>query len=407
MTKLNDKISIILLTALIVFAVAGCSLISRDDAKQNGRDADSNTAGANKDTASTPATIGGESKEKRVLEDKYYVDSDGNSVPDFIEIELGYDPAKDDCPLVENCGNGAEGEDLNVQVNTLLMLDSSGSMRANAGGERKIDAAKASLKTFVAGAPEAVKMGFLVYGHKGNNTAAGKAASCAADGGAELLQPIGDVRGDGFEQTLTRFEPTGWTPIGLALEQARAAFAGKTGQNRIIMVSDGIETCGGNPVEVARQLHSEGIKVTVDVVGFDVNSNEQQQLRRIAEAGGGEYFDAKTRRELDDYFKKQREAFHKTHDVIACLYAALDKMSDCEAEFTMKASNYFSDEIKKIPPGDLSGRYGALVLMNSKLLQAKVTRIESYTEIREKIEKNKDKAQEILRQDIRTLKKNY
>lgn len=402
---MSGRISYVLLTALIVFAVAGCSLISSGDAKQNGKGTDSNTAGAEKDAASTPATTGVAGKENRVLEDKYYVDTDKNEVPDFIEIELGYDPNADDCPLVENCGNGAEGEDLNIQVNTLLMLDASGSMRGSAGVERKIDAAKASLKTFVAGAPEAVKMGFLVYGHKGNNTAAGKAASCAADGGAELLQPIGEMRAAGFDQTLAGFEPTGWTPIGLALEQARAAFAGKTGQNRIIMVSDGIETCGGNPVEVARALHSEGIKVTVDVVGFDVGSKEQQQLRRIAEAGGGEYFDAKTRSELDAYFKKQDEALSKTNAVVACLQDALLKMEDCEAEFTGKAMDYFGEEIKKLPPGDLSGKYGALVLMNAKIGQDKERRIDAYTEVREKIKANNDKAHEIVEQFLRTSNK--
>lgn len=325
-------------------------------------------------------------------------------MPDFIETELGYDPNADDCPLRENCGNGASGEELNKQVNTLLMLDASGSMRAKAGFERKIDTAKQSLKTFVTGAPNLVKMGFLVYGHKGNNTPAGKAESCAADG-AEILAPIGGVSADDFDRTLARFEPTGWTPIGLALEKAREAFAGKTGQNRIIMVSDGIETCGGNPVEVARQLHSEGINVTIDVVGLDVGSREQDQLRAIAKAGGGEYYDAKTRSELDEYFKKQREAYNKTMNDIFCLYDALLKMQHCESEFTTKVSGYIGDEIKKIPPGDLSGRYGALVMLNTKMYTAEQARINSYTEIRERIERNGDKANEILKQDIRALGK--
>ncbi len=401
MTKFRNKISIVLAAALIVFAVAGCSLLTSNETKVNDKNVASNM---DKDSASMPATSDA-SKEKRVLEDKYYQDADKNEVPDFIEIELGYDPTKDDCPLVENCGNGANGEDLDKQVNTLLMLDASGSMRANAGGERKIDAAKGSLKQFVSGAPEAVKMGFLVYGHKGNNTPAGKPESCA-ENGVELLAPIGEVSTAGdFDQTLGRFEPTGWTPIGLALEKAREAFAGKTGQNRIIMVSDGIETCGGNPVEVARALHSEGINVTVDVVGFDVGSKEQQQLRAIAKAGGGEYFDAKTRSELDAYFKKQDEALRKTNAVVACLQDALLKMIECESEFTHKSMDYFGKEIEKLPPDDLSGKYGALVLMNAKISQAEQARINSYTEIQKKIKENNDKAHEIVEQFLRTSNK--
>ena len=72
-------------------------------------------------------------------------------------------------------------------------------------------------------------------------------------------------------------------------------FSGKEGEvNKIVLVSDGIETCGGDPVAAAEELNRSGIEVEIDVVGFGVPDDEADQLRDVASAGGGEYFDART-----------------------------------------------------------------------------------------------------------------
>lgn len=230
--KSNFCVAVFLLSALIF---NGCFTGSRfskaNTGNQNGTQPSSNTDEV-KNTSEPQKT----SDEKRVLEAKYYEDANENAVPDFIEIELGKDPReKDHCPVDSSkCGGAANGADIDLNVNTLLMLDASGSMKAaSGGGISKLDAAKSALKQYVERAPKPVKMGFLVYGHKGNNTPSGKPESCA-ENGAELLDEIGNVGKDTFQTTLDKFQPTGWTPIAVALRRAGQSFAGMEGKNNHI-----------------------------------------------------------------------------------------------------------------------------------------------------------------------------
>src|SRR5690606_41143319 len=49
----------------------------------------------------------------------------------------------------------------------------------------------------------------------------------------------------------------GWTPVAGALESAKESFAGldaETNTNLIYLVSDGIETCDGDPVAAAKNF---------------------------------------------------------------------------------------------------------------------------------------------------------
>jgi len=288
--------------------------------------------GATGETAAPPAEVPGESGGEEmaqetvpeeaptelVLDPKWYQDSDGNVVPDFIEIENGYDPKKNDC-APEECPGGSEGLDFYTEPrNALLILDSSGSMAADDGtGRTKMEAAKQALLRYAGPSSVLFETGFAVYGHTGDSTEAGKQQSCET--AAETLLPIGEVDPATFEATLAEFEPTGWTPIEGALREAEEAFAGKEGQtNRIVLVSDGIETCGGDPVAAAKELRDSGIEVQIDVVGFGVPDDEAGQLRDIAAAGGGEYFDARTGADLDEFFRKQSEASEQTFDAFLC-----------------------------------------------------------------------------------------
>jgi len=163
------------------FILSGC-LTANQNANSGDKQQSSNSTDG---SSATPA----ESEQPRVLDAKWYQDGDDNAIPDFIEIENGYDPNRDDCEPSSKCGDAATGEDLQTKpVNTLLMLDSSGSMKARVGSVSKIEAAKTAIASYVANAPARVRFGFLVYGHKGNNQESGKAESCA---GIELLAPIG------------------------------------------------------------------------------------------------------------------------------------------------------------------------------------------------------------------------
>lgn len=282
-----------------------------------------------------------------VLAAEYSIDSDGNAVPDFIETELGYNPQGDDC-AEQQCGQGADGADFTRLSNVLLLFDSSGSMAADLGGERKIDAAKNAVKRFARFTSQVGSVGLLVYGHKGNNSEAGKAESCV---GIDLLAPLGDVTQDNVDSLMDQFQPTGWTPIAAALQKAPEAFVGRESEpKRIILISDGIETCGGDPVAVARQLYEEqDFNVQIDVVGFDLQSQEDvQQMEAIAAAGGGVFYDAKTADEFDRFFDQQLDAYFSTAEAATCEIGNASQVLLCDQQFTNKATNYLWDRVGEI-----------------------------------------------------------
>ena len=74
----------------------------------------------------------------------------------------------------------------------------------------------------------------------------------------------------------------------------------------IVLVSDGKETCQGDPVVAARALAAKGI--TVHTVGFIVDTAARGQLQAIARATGGTYFDAPVGPELPDTLKQALNA---------------------------------------------------------------------------------------------------
>lgn len=264
------------------------------------------------------------------LDARFYVDSDGNSIPDFVETQLGYDPAVDDCALATNCPGIGElgGAPLDTDQNVLLMLDSSGSMAgADPSGAVKIDAAKAALERYVVGTPDNFNLGMLVFGHRGNNDESGRAESCA---GIDVLNELGTLNVETVPGTLAQFQPTGWTPIAASLDRAAQAFGGREGQaNRIVLVTDGIETCDGDPVAAATRLKQAGIAVTVDVVGFDVQgSSDQAALRAVAEATGGTYVNAGDAGALNAYFD---DLLAQQGDLISALTCVLGSVSTARA----------------------------------------------------------------------------
>lgn len=295
------------------------------------------------ETTTAEATEGGDLV---LLDEQYRVDSDGNAIPDFIETELGLDPNVDDCALQE-CGIGVEGTGFLTDTNVLLLFDSSGSMAASIGTRTKIETAKQNIRDYVSYASVAAKVGLLVYGHKGNNTEAGKAESCA---GIELLAPLGQVNGQSIGGVLDQFQPTGWTPIAGALEKSQEAFAGTEGQsNRIILVSDGIETCDGDPVAVARKLYEEGLNVQVDVIGYDLREpGAVEQMQAIAAAGGGKFFDARTEEDFSRYFDEQRQAIYDTVDAALCQLNNAATTMRCDQQQVNKARNYLFDRINEV-----------------------------------------------------------
>jgi hypothetical protein len=69
-------------------------------------------------------------------------------------------------------------------------------------------------------------------------------------------------------------------------------------RNSIILISDGLETCGDDPSAMAAFLQEIGIDFTIHVIGLDVDAATREQLSRLAETGHGIYHDAHSAEDL-------------------------------------------------------------------------------------------------------------
>ncbi|GGK01743.1 hypothetical protein GCM10007063_25060 [Lentibacillus kapialis] len=180
------------------------------------------------------------------------------------------------------------GKTVDGTANISILLDASGSMAQKVGGTTKMKQAKKAINNFVASMPEASNVSLRVYGHKGSNADSDKEISCDS---TEMVYELQSYDEEKFADALDKFEPTGWTPIAKSISEAKKDFenAEDASQNIIYVVSDGVETCGGDPAKAAKKLHDSNIKAVVNIIGFDVDSNGQEQLLKVAEAGGGEF----------------------------------------------------------------------------------------------------------------------
>ncbi len=168
------------------------------------------------DGASEPAP----DEEAPPLVDAWYNDIDADGVPDFVELELSNDPNIDEC-IVEACGEKAGFGNLAERINTLVILDASGSMAGKIGDGKgrksKMEVAKAAVTRFAEVIPQAevMHLGVMAFGHIGDNTEAMKDESCSK---VQMIAPMGAPNPEAVRTALEPIEATGWSPIARSIE---------------------------------------------------------------------------------------------------------------------------------------------------------------------------------------------
>jgi Ca-activated chloride channel homolog len=176
----------------------------------------------------------------------------------------------------------AAGE-ASAQTNVMFIFDASGSMKRSAGSETRIVAAKRAFSETLAAIPGGVRTGLIAYGHR-------KAKDCSD---IEVVSPIGADQPTAQARMVQGFEAIGETPIAAAIERAGQTMSAFRGQsNSIVLITDGIEECRGDPCAAAAALGKLGIDVKVHVVGFALGAGESSKLQCVVEQTGGRYFDA-------------------------------------------------------------------------------------------------------------------
>jgi Ca-activated chloride channel homolog len=195
--------------------------------------------------------------------------------------------------------------------NVEIILDASGSMAGKIGDKTKMQLAKEAIQAFAESLPEGARVSLRVYGHKGSNADEHKQLSC---GSSELVYPLQPFDAQRLAEALHQFEPTGWTSIARSLQLAQvdlAAFGAEDNTNVIYLVSDGIETCDGDPVAAAKELSRSHIMPLLNVIGFDVNADGQKQLKQIAQAAEGLYANVTNQEQFQAELERAREIAEK------------------------------------------------------------------------------------------------
>jgi Mg-chelatase subunit ChlD len=176
-----------------------------------------------------------------------------------------------------------------------IVVDASGSMWGQLGGRSKMSIAKDILSDALQWLPEDLMLGLRVYGHQH-----GREEHNCQD--SQLLVSFGPGSRERIRRAIPTFKPRGQTPLGYSLEQVAGDFGDFRGERAVVLVTDGIESCGGDPVAAARALH-ERSDVTVHVIGFGLGGGEDEDrasLRAIADASGGKFLSAGSAEELRD-----------------------------------------------------------------------------------------------------------
>jgi len=188
-----------------------------------------------------------------------------------------------------------DADDDAAKSHLLFIFDSSKSMNDLIDGkETKLEAAKKALSDFVAILPADLSVGLEVYGHM-------ETQECDD---IEMIVPVGKLDVDEMQQKINSLQAFGQTPVAAALEKAAAAMTSLKGEKTIVLISDGVDTCDGDPVRAAERIREEmGIDVNIQVAGLGVDESAKEQLKETASAGGGNYYTADNAQQLERSLK--------------------------------------------------------------------------------------------------------
>jgi len=154
----------------------------------------------------------------------------------------------------------------------LILLDGSGSMMGKWDSETKFDIAKRLLLHVVDSIEKAnpkIEFGLRVFGHQYP-----KGQWNCTD--SKLEMPFAKKNFTKMKDVLNRIHPKGQTPIAYSLSQALNDFPKDSlSTNSIILITDGLETCKGNPCDVAKQFEQRRISLKPFIIGLGIEDTSK------------------------------------------------------------------------------------------------------------------------------------
>lgn len=180
--------------------------------------------------------------------------------------------------------------------NVMMVLDGSNSMWGQIDGTAKISIAKDVMTDLINTWDPKAPLGMVVYGHRRKN-------DCDD---IEVVSMPGVVDRKSLINKVQSISPKGKTPISTSLNIGVAMSGGMFSGKKIdlILVSDGLETCGADPCATAQNIKQFNTNFKAHIIGFDVDDVEFKQLQCIATKTGGGFYRANNAQELQDALAK-------------------------------------------------------------------------------------------------------
>lgn len=208
----------------------------------------------------------------------------------------------------------------------LFVLDGSGSMQAKMDSETRIAVAKRLLTRLVDSLEhfDNVELALRVYGHQSP-----KSQRNCKD--TKLEVGFGRNNESAIKQRMGDIYPKGTTLIAYSLEQAAYDFPREPGvRNVIILITDGIEECEGDPCAVSRALQKQGVILRPFIIGLGLSAEFKSQFECV-----GRFFEAETESEFKNVLNVVISQAINNTTVQINLLDAYGKPTESDVSFTL------------------------------------------------------------------------
>lgn len=186
----------------------------------------------------------------------------------------------------------------------MIVFDASGSMAGNTvqglfSDKTRIGEVRAALAEVLPGVTRFRRVGLITYGP-------GPYQQC----NVRLNFPPEPRASQRILRVVNAINPAGKTPLVNAVVTAAKIFEHVSAPGTIVLLTDGEETCGGEPCELGKLMKKRSEQLTVHVVGYQLRSfrwtGPQSFLdtKCLAEETGGLYITANNRQDLIEAFRK-------------------------------------------------------------------------------------------------------
>ena len=156
--------------------------------------------------------------------------------------------------------------------------------------------------------------GIGVFGHR-------KPDACDTDL-AVTLQPLDRAKVTDIIKS-TQAMNLARTPIGESLRLVGDDLKNADGQKLIILITDGEETCDGDPAAAITELKEAGHDVRVNIVGFAIDDAAlKAEFESWSRIGGGLYFNATNAAELDEALQQALRPKYQVLDETGAIVAS-------------------------------------------------------------------------------------